>query len=396
MNSSTSSSRKIYTKIFLAITLGMGLAMALINLVTWLHDASAETIMGRVVEARAALPRIVGEDKDLVMVFGSSMVAAGFSPRQFDQAVNARGKNVKSFNFGFGGLNPFFQDYLSRRIREEFQENDRKLKLAIIEFNPFQATKARWQGALPIVDSFITMLANDRELVKIAVDDPERGALLFNIKYARNDISAEMITSFYGREIFPDSENRDPDEPEEIVKRREELGNELTELFEKEYPDYEESNWSYEWQGGGTIPEERSARTLEVFDLYNETLRTDPMMQARLDARISSADILGLHFEPLLIDSFINIVKNFKQFSDQVEVVMLPRNTQWVQYSDETKARLASTIAKIEKETGLKIRNHQEIPEITPDMYRDATHLVKYRGESAYTYFLAREFESEL
>lgn len=386
----------MYAKVLAAILLVSGMSMGLINFIAYLHDASAETIMGRVVEARRALPKILEEDKELVMFFGSSMTRAGFSPRQFDREVNSMGKNIKSFNFGFGGLNPFFQDYLSRRINEAFTEKDRRLKLAIIEFNPFQTTQTRWNRALPIVDSFLTMLARDRELWEITKEDPTRGIRLFTIKYIRNDISAEMITSYYGGAIFPEDNSYRIEEPEEIVKLRREYGEKLGELFDKEYPDFKGENWHYGWQGGGTIPEERSEETLEIFPKYYATFQNDAAMSNYRNRRIQSADIEELNFEPVLVEGFIQIVENFKQVSDRVEVVMLPRNTKWINYSDEAKARLAKAIDEIEQATGLKIVNHQEISEVTPEMFSDATHLARYAGDIAYTNYLIEQYKDSL
>jgi len=396
MSSSISSSRKIYTKIALSLLSVFGAAMGIIHFIAYLHDANAENILGRVVEARQALPKILDEEHDLVMMYGSSMTRAGFSPRLFDKEVNAQGKNIKSFNWGIGGLNPFFQDYLSRRVKEAFQAKDRRLKLAIIEFNPFQTTQTRWRRALPIVDSFLTMLATDAELWEIAKEDPTRGALLFNIKYIRNDISAEMITSFYAEEIFPPDRSILHEEPQELLDKRRELGNELNELFEKEYPDYKGENWHYGWQGGGTIPEERSERTLEVFKEYYATFQHETMKKNFRQRRIISADIMDLNFEPLLVESFIQMVENFKEISDRVEVVMLPRNTEWIQYSPEARARLDAAIKQIESATGISITDHQSIPEITPDMYSDVTHLARYSGDVAYTKYLVKQYADRL
>ena len=137
MSSSTSNSRSIYLKIIAALAGIFIAAMSIIHLFAYTMGASAENFLGRVYESRSALPDIIAEEKELVIMFGSSMTQAGFSPRQFDRMVNADGKNIKSFNFGIGGLNPFFQDYLSRRIADEFIDNDRRLKLTIIEFNAY-------------------------------------------------------------------------------------------------------------------------------------------------------------------------------------------------------------------------------------------------------------------
>ncbi|MGB0495076.1 MAG: hypothetical protein ACPGJI_01875 [Kangiellaceae bacterium] len=400
-NSSTdfdkgSSSRAIYKKISLAILFGMGIAMALIQGITVLMGGTTHNIMGRVVEARAALPKIVQEEQDLVMVFGSSMVEAGFAARQFDKEMSELGKNVKSFNFGFGGLNPFFQDYLSRRIRDEFVRNDKRLKLAVIEFNPFQTTQTRWNGAISTVDSFITMLASNEELFAIGKEDPTRGFRLFNIKYIRNDISAEMATSFIGQGMFPAKRPKRLDDPEEIREKQRELGKELQELFAKEYPDYKSSRWSYPWQGAGTIPQERSDHTLAVFKEYYAALQSHARLTNDLQNRINRADIEELNFEPLLIESFIEIVENFKQFSDKVEIVMLPRNTKWVNYTEEGKKRLNKTISIIEKATKLKIESHQDLDVIDPTMFSDTTHLARYSGDVPYTHYLVMRYKNEL
>jgi hypothetical protein len=371
-------------------------AMGLVRVVLDANGANQQGILGRVLQAQAALPKIIAEPNDLVMFYGSSMVRAGFSARKFDRDLQAMNKNVTSFNFGFGGLNPYYQDFLSRRIAEQFINENRQLKLALIEFNPFQTTQTRWERAQFTVDSYITMLANNAELWQILREDLNRGIHLFNIKYIRNHVSAEMITSYYARQIFPPYiRNVYKDSPEVVAERRK-LGRELSALLKKEYPNYQGEDWYYPWQGAGTIPEERSAHTLEVFDKYYAVTQTDAQMKNDRLSRIHTADIEDLHFEPYLIESFINIVKNFQRFSDTVEVVMLPKNSRYITYSDAGKLRLAQAIQQIEQATGIIIKNHQDINVITPDMFRDTTHLSRYRGDIAYTNFLVKEYSSNL
>ncbi len=390
------SSQKIYAKTVLALGFCMAAAISLINLVLIANDVNKQGIMARVAEAQAALPKIINEPNDLVMFFGSSMTRAGFSPRQFDKSLALQGKDVTSFNFGFGGLNPYFQDLLSRRIAEKFDQSNRRLKLVMIEFNPFQTTQTRWNRAAPIVDSFTTMLASNSELFEIAKNDITRGARLFNIRYVRNNISAEMITSFYGRAIFPQQRAEEFKDDEEIVAERRRLGKLLNEQFEKEYPDHVDAEWVYSWQGGGTIPEERSPETLAIFEQYYAVAHTDARMKNYRLGRIRSADIEELNFEPLLVEHFINIVKNLQGISDNVEVIMLPKNSKWIHNTPAAKKRLAEVVSQIEKATGVAIKNHQDIPEITPDMYRDATHLARYRGDVPYTNYLIKEFAKHL
>jgi len=392
MSSSTSSSRGIFGKILLAVVLGMAVAMVLIRVMTFIYDVSGDTILGRVLEARAALPRIIAEEDDLVMFFGSSMTRAGFSARQFDRQLSERGIDVKSFNFGFGGLNPYFQDYLSRRIREEFEVRERRLDLALIEFVPFQLTESRWQGAQPVIDSFVGMLASPREMWDIALDDPARGALMFNIRFLRDDVSAEMTTWHFGSSLQPERPRSNLPEDEEAQKRLGELGEQLSAQFDVDYPDYEDAQWHYGWQGAGTIPEERSPLTLELFPPYYDALRSPRRMENAKLNRIQCCDIEELNFEEELILGFIRMVENFQRFSDHVEVVLLPRNTEWIEYSPEAARRMASVLARIQTETGVTIRNYQELEGFDATMFGDATHLSRYAGDVAFTSHLVDEY----
>ncbi len=386
------SSRAIYARTLLAIGL-VGLAAVLIfRILTIAFDASAETILGRVTEARAALPTIVAEDEDLAMVFGSSMVDAGFSPRQFDRELEERGVDLKSFNFGFGGLNPYFQDFWARRIRESFEQADRRLELAVIEFNPFQTTQARWNGALPAVDSFLVMLASPSEMWEILLEDPTRGIRLFTIRYLRNDISAEMTTSFFGRPLRPSRPRSTLPRDEEAEARLRELGEELGRRLDEDYPEYPDANWYYPWQGSGTLPEERSEETQQVYHDYYEVLRGERYLDDDKLNRLHCCDVEGLHFEPVLVEAFIRVVETFQQFSERVEVIMLPRNTDWIEYSPEARARLEEAIARIESGTGIPIRDFQDLDEITPEMFSDTTHLARYSGNVAFTSFLAERY----
>jgi hypothetical protein len=385
-------SRWIFLRIVLAIVLVSVCAMGLVRVFLDANQANKSGILGRVAEAQAALGRITAEPHELVIFFGSSMTQAGFSPRQFDEAVKGAGHDIKSFNFGFGGLNPYFQDYLSRRIAEAFKASDRRLKLAMIEFNPFQSTKVRWQGAESSLDSFITMLATDEELLQLTLDDVTRGVRLFNIKYVRNQVSAEMITSYFAEGLFPAQREQVFKDDEGTVAARKALEKQLNEAFKREYPDFKGEEWSYDWQGGGTIPEERSAETLALFEQYNRVAYTDAYMQNDRLSRIRSADIEDLVFEPRLIESFIGIVKNFQSISDRVEVIMLPRNSRWIQYSPQARARLDAAVAQIAAATGVQMVDHQLVEGIDESMFRDTTHLDRYKGDVAYTQILVREF----
>jgi len=333
MSLSTSSFRGLYLKVFSAISLSMVVSLALVRLFGYLNNAGGDTLMTHVNIAREALPEIVGQEEDLVMVFGSSMVGAGFIPHEFDRSLKRKKVKVKSYNFGFGGLNPLFQDYLSRRIGEAFSGSDKRLKLALIEFNPFQTTRRRHERSEPVKDSFITLLASDKELWEIARKDPKWGIGLLNIRYLRDNLSAAMITSGLSK-VFR--------------QQRERSG------LSKSDPDYK-------------------------------------MDENRL-SRIHHTDIIDLHFDDELVDAFIRTVHNFQKFSDRVEVILLPKNTKWIKNPPEAMARMEEVLDRIERETGILIRNFQEIDEVTPTMFSDTTHLNHYHGAKVFTRFLARVY----
>ena len=398
MSSSTSSSRLPFLKVLLVAAVGMGLALALVRAYAAALGASGEAFLGRVLEARAALPRILAEEDDLVMFFGSSMTQAGFSARLLDRDLAERGVAVKSFNFGFGGLNPLFQDYIARRIREAFEAENRKLELALIEFNPFQTTKTRYNRAVSAIDAYVGMLASPEELWEILREDPARGARMLNIHYLRDDVSAEMATFYFADELgfLPPAPESDLPEDEENRQRLREIGERMNEKFNEEYPDWDGAQWSWDWQGAGTIPSERSEETLEIFRDYYATLTTEKhMTEARL-WRVFSADAVGLDFEEELIAAFVRVVGEFQRFSQRVEVVLLPRNTDWIVYTPEVQARLDGVLQRIHDETGVTIRNFQVTEAVTNDMFSDTTHLARYQGDVAFTRFLAEEYAEML
>ncbi len=400
MSSSTSSSsleiapRGPYVKALAVTVLGMGGALALLLIFGYFADANAENILERVTEARSYLPQIAEEEKPVVIAFGSSMTDAGFLAPMFDRDMAARGIDVKSFNFGFGGLNPYFQDYLSRRMRDAFQAEGKRVELAMVEFTPLQNTKARWEGAQPVVDSYVAMLGDGSDIWDVAREDLTRGSRMAVIKYLRNGVSAEMVTFYLGGEMFSERSRPDagiePDEEKEALL--EELQPKLIQAYEDEFPDREDCDWCWKWQGAGLMREEREAQTLEWFSQYWEALRTEQRMSDDRLWRIQCCDIEELDFEEELVTGFIRTVKNFQEFSNQVEVVLLPRNHDWIQRGPEAWQRLEAVLERIERETGAKVRSFEDAPEITPQHFNDTTHLSRYEGNVAFTDLLVETY----
>ena len=403
MSSSTSSSdsvtnsRGIYLRILLTILLCMGVALGLVRAFVAANGAGSQSLLGRVMQAQEAIPKIAAEENDLVMFFGSSMVHAGFSPREFDLELANQGVTATALNFGFGGLNPLFQDYLTRRIAEGFEAENRQLKLVLIEFNPFQTTITRRERAVALEESYIALLASPGELFQILLEDPARGLRMLEIRYLRDGISAEMITTFFWSEPFqrPGPQTKLVKE-EGVEERLNEVLEKMGEQFEIEYPDYDGSDWYYPWQGGGTIKSERSAETLAIAEQYYELTQTKYQKDLDRLQRIDSADIVDLNFDPVLVDAFIEVVRNMQRVADQVEIVMLPKNTDWIKNPPEALARQKAIVERIKRETGVPFRDFQSIDAVSNDMFGDTTHLNRYHGAIAFSEFLAREYAEQL
>ena len=107
--------------------------------------------------------------------------------------------------------------------------------------------------------------------------------------------------------------------------------------------------------------------------------------------RIACCDIEELHFQEELITAYVRIIETFQQFSDHVAVVLLPRNLEWIHYSPEAEARLAEVLERLQAETGVEIRNYQEL-DYPARMWSDTTHFARYGGDVVFTDLLVEEF----
>ena len=128
--------------------------------------ADAQELLGRVLEGQEGLKRLLVEDEDdLVMVFGSSMTRRRLSARASLTSTSRTWAAVfRPGTFGFGGLNPMFQEFLARRFVDDFNAHDRRLKLLLIEFNPFQTTKTRRNRAVAIEEPYMSLLSSPAEI----------------------------------------------------------------------------------------------------------------------------------------------------------------------------------------------------------------------------------------
>ena len=88
----------------------------------------------------------------------------------------------------------------------------------------------------------------------------------------------------------------------------------------------------------------------------------------------------------------IEKVKVFTQISDNIEVILLPKSDDWIDNPPETLQRLHDAMERIERETGVRVRDFQKIDAVTNDMFSDTTHPNGLAGREAFTRFLVDEY----
>lgn len=388
--------RRIFLRIFLTILLGMGIAMGLVRAVTEAIGANSQELLGRVLEAQDGLQRLLVEDQgELVMFYGSSMTEAGFSPRWFDQHIAAMGGQVSSWNFGFGGLNPMFQEFLARRIVDDIKRHDRRLKLLLIEFNPFQTTRTRRNLAKAIEEPYMSLLLSNGEIVEKIFEDPASGLRIAEIRYLRDGVSAEAITTYFLAEPFQAptaAADIGFEEDEAVSARVGEIFDQYFPMFEAEFPEFADCDWCYAWKGGQALRDERSPELNALIAEYYALAQDDYRMATDRQERIDTADIINLDFDEDLVEAFIELVRVFKPVADNIEVVMLPKNDDWIQNPPEALQGLQDVVTRIERETGVRVRDFQKIDAISNEMFSDTTHLNGLDGRETFTRFLAEEY----
>ena len=351
---------------------------------------------GRVVAQLEHLPLIVAENRDKLKVFvvGSSMVQAGFEPTVFDRATHEKGIETISYNYGVGNLDPNYQVFITRRIRDQFLQGDEKLALTLLEFNPFQATIRRSGFGSITADQNIAVLASDAELWQMTLDDPTRGIRLFNIRYLRDGLSAELITS--ATALFNQGQNTRTEAYRKAAQRTTELWARFNELRDTDASVQGSGQWNIANRGGRIDKSQLSREALDALGEWAASRRYSGFMENDLARRVRGADILELEFDERSIEAFIAMVEDLKVVSETIEVILLPRNTDWVNYAPDVQRRLDDVLRRIESSTGVGVRNYQVDPRITPEHFLDTTHFSYYDGIDVFTKMLAEDYSGVL
>ena len=343
----------------------------------------------RITKPLGILPEISNtSERKKVIVYGSSMTQYGFDPLVFDRTTSLLGASTVSYNFGVPNVDPGYQEVMTRRIREFFEDEQTELDLVLVEFNPFQTTMAREARSFISRDQNQAVLFNHSEMWQVVKNDPARGIRLFNIRYLRDGVSAEMLTSFASFMIS----RRSPSLAFRHAQRDRSVAEERFEQLRNRDTGEGFHYWNEHYRGGRNDKEQFKPDTLLALKAWSKSQRHPAFLRADLDNRIRQADILGLEFSERLSDAFIQMVHNFQAISHHVEVILMPRNTAWVNYDHEAQSRLNRLLARIERETGARVRDFQEMPSIEVAHFRDTTHLSTYDGAEIFSIALAKQY----
>ncbi len=408
MPSSTSSSepagsRRVFLRAALAgAALWLG-AMGIIRGCTAITESLAPDPFGivRIKTASRGLPAIAAVSGAKAVIFGSSLVEFAFAPRVFDARLAKSGIEITSYNLGIGNMNPSLQLVLARRLREAFEERDARVDLMLVEFNPFQTTRRRVDANAPFHEAVLSILSSPRELRAEVLRNPERALRMFTIKYLRDGVAAESITSGLGigfgfvAALFGDADAEEEPSPEyqQVLEERGELAWELFGRVSEEVDDWGlAGGWQLSTRGGFPLMEDLTPETVALVARFMANLAHPKSLEQDLEQRIRCCDIIDLHFDEGLVSDFIALVQELAPISDRIEVVLMPKNHDWVENPPEALARQRAVLERIERETGVTVRDYQHLPGLAARYYLDATHLTVHEGQPRFSALLADDW----
>ena len=408
MPSSTSSSeprgsRRVFLRTALvgaALWLG---AMGIIRGCTAITESLAPDPFGivRIKTANRALPAIAAAPGAKAVFLGSSLVEFAFAPRVFDARLAASGIEITSYNLGIGNMNPSLQLVLARRLREAFEERGARVDLMLVEFNPFQATRKRVDANAPFHEAVLSILSSPRELRAEALRDPERALRMFTIKYVRDGVAAESITAGLGIALgsvaslldYTDVEEEHTPEYELVLDEREELAGTLLGQLSDEVEGWDlTGGWQLSTRGGFPLMDDFTPETADLVARFMANLAHPKSLEQDLEQRIRCCDIVDLHFDEGLTSDFIALLQELAPISDRLEVVLMPKNHEWVVTPPDARARQRAVIEQIERETRVAVRDFQYHPALSGRYYLDVSHLTVHEGQPLFSTLLADDW----
>lgn len=365
--------------------LGTELVKAVVPYDIWLNETGG---MERVETFLRHLPEVASHDRPTALVFGSSIVQFGFSPAAFDARLAERGIHVDSYNLGLGGNNPSIQRLIADRVAAAFQRAGRKASLVIVEFTPFQATRARLSGELGVIAlAKRSQLVDLPERFRTTLRSPADGCSLLALAALGGYSPSATTTVLEHWMLDPPDPSWWPGPAQEAPAQSvdDALEARIHELTRKTLGD-EPSAWTPQWRGEFRMvfPD-----TLALYAEYVAMRTTRARMERDRRQRIASSDVVELHFDEQLVEDEIAVIRSLQTIAQRSFLVIAPSNRAWIRPTPAALARLQGVVDRLQRETGVPLLDLSMSEAFVAEDFIDTTHLNEHRGRPKLSRMLA-------
>ena len=329
----------------------------------------------RLLVATRKLPDIARDGT--AVVFGTSPMQWGFSPAIFDRTLAQGAVTMRTYNLGNFGIGPDLMSIMARRLGGELEGQNRRLRLAVLEFTPWNATAARRN------DFFINAMAsaqrarlvNAPALLGIARHSLDQASEVLTLK-AWGDLPPEAAVIIYNRMVLQPITNLGTDRRSRLIR----------DAGKRARVNSQGEAWNFRRRGEVVL---RDPAKPQDYDAWLELHQQPAFMVEDLAWRVNSADIHGLHFDDDFIDDYIELARILETYADLVVVVVAPCHPDARPEDAAARARLAAVLKRIETEAHVPVVDLYESPAFVRYDFMDNTHVNDSTGKEKLSRILA-------
>jgi hypothetical protein len=373
---------------FLVLIISMLLARGIIALVV---KASAPHVLwgvtidvNRIREFKGALPEIAKRTENAAFFMGASLTFFGFSPKVFDARMREHSIDLRSYNAGVTANLPDVDALTARRIGDAYNHANRRVRLMMFAFHPgafnggvLSVNPYRDRGHLVKKSALLT----ETELVSLFLDKPHYASEILGV-WLLGGFGAPDTIGLLSEQMFGGTINGTvspswwfgaappPPNPQAQATQdaRRGWGPQL-------------GHWSDSASG-------------EFFqDQDNDEAYTRMASFAVKPPKALSEAFSGdFNILPELFAEWMEAVRDAREFSDAVVVVVMPTNpiiARDARLNATGLRHLEEVKAEIARQTGASVIDMFEPPELTPADYLDYTHLNERTGKPKFNKLLA-------
>lgn len=303
---------------------------------------------------------IAADPQHKTIFLGASAIEFFLDPTFFDEALAEENIKMKSFNLAYKGNYGMGTLTLALRLRNEFKSRNAKVKAVVIELAPINFNSEFYRKRKFFQDYMSPLFFLDNETwVSFFIQDAPAAGNLFIRQWINNFDWA-----------FFETYSQIWEEPAFTKKLTENgvLGLWYRQEF-KEVP-----NWNivtrgrYNWNFPVAKP---------LFDKIQKDLHETATWKQHVGHYRVAAGFLDKNFylgsEEGLVASYIEAVKIAKSFAENVYLLKLPLDPE-LQGLYENVAHEADLVARIERETGVKVYDYSRAHKYTSNDFADALH----------------------